>query len=180
MSGPRSHGLDSSGTCCISSMPSRPNSTKSSRTRAGRSVGMMPGRSSGAPVTIRRCDVQAAARLQVAAGGQDVHVYAATLFAVQDRRPRVAVGVQSGPGRLLELVEDAFDLQHRSAGPPVPTRSRPSGTCAQTPASRRRRAPCPGLRGGFRRPRARASSRRVHRGDSRPPRGSSPCRAGGT
>ena len=66
-------------------------------------------------------DVQAAARLQVAAGSQDVHVLAAALLAVQDRRPRVAVRLQARPGRLLELVEDRFDLR---AGRPVLRRPR--------------------------------------------------------
>ena len=50
------------------------------------------------------------ARLQVAPGGEDVHVHAAVPLAVLDRRPDVAVGVEPGPGRLLELVEDGFDL----------------------------------------------------------------------
>ena len=35
---------------------------------------------------------------------------AAAALAVQDRRPRVAVRPQSRPRRLLELVEDGFDL----------------------------------------------------------------------
>ena len=35
---------------------------------------------------------------------------AAAALAVQDRRPRVAVLLQSRPRRLLELVEDGFDL----------------------------------------------------------------------
>ncbi|MCY4660887.1 MAG: hypothetical protein OXF93_13895 [Acidobacteria bacterium] len=58
-----------------------------------------------------RRDVQALARPQVAPCGQDVHVDPAALLAVQDRRPRVAVRVQPCPGRLLELVEDGFDLR---------------------------------------------------------------------
>ena len=58
-----------------------------------------------------RCDVQALARLQVAPGGQDVHVDAAAVLAVQDRRPRVAVRHQSRPRRLLELVEHGIDLR---------------------------------------------------------------------
>ena len=57
----------------------------------------------------RRRDVQAAARLEVALRGEDVRVDAAAL-AVQDRGPRVAVRLQSRPRRLLELVEDGFDL----------------------------------------------------------------------
>ena len=55
-------------------------------------------------------DVHAAARLQVALRGEDVHMHAAAALAVQDRRPRVAVRLQSGPRRLLELVEDGSDL----------------------------------------------------------------------
>ena len=58
-----------------------------------------------------RRDVEALARLQVAACGQHVHVDAAALLAVQDRRPRVAVRVEPRPRRLLELVEDGFDLR---------------------------------------------------------------------
>jgi len=42
--------------------------------------------------------------------GEDVCVDAASLFAVQHRRPRIAVRLQSGPRCLLELVEDGFDL----------------------------------------------------------------------
>ena len=58
----------------------------------------------------RRRDVQAAARLEVALRGEDVRVDAAAALAVQDRGPRVAVRLQSRPRRLLELVEDGFDL----------------------------------------------------------------------
>ena len=63
----------------------------------------------------RRGDVQAAARLQVAAGGENVHVDPVAVLAVQDRRPGVAVRLQSCPGRLLELVENDPDL--RVGGP---------------------------------------------------------------
>ena len=59
----------------------------------------------------RRRDVQALARLRVAAGGEDVHVDAAAALAVLDRGPRVAVRLEPGPGRLLELVEDGLDLR---------------------------------------------------------------------
>ena len=59
----------------------------------------------------RRRDVQALARLQVAAGGEDVHVDAAAPLAVLDRRPGVAVRLEPGPGRLLERVEDGLDLR---------------------------------------------------------------------
>ena len=38
-------------------------------------------------------------------------MYSAALLAVLDRGPRVAVRLQSGPGRLLELVDDGFDLR---------------------------------------------------------------------
>ena len=63
-----------------------------------------------------RRDVQALARLKVAAGGENVHVPAAAALAVLHGRPRVAVRLEPGPGRLLELVEDGFDLR---AGRPV-------------------------------------------------------------
>ena len=55
-------------------------------------------------------DVQAAARLKVAACGEDVHVHAVAVLAVQDGRPGIAVWLQPRPGRLLELVEDGPDL----------------------------------------------------------------------
>ena len=58
-----------------------------------------------------RRDVEAAARLQVAAGGEDVHMHPAAALAVLDRRPRVAVGLNPRPSRLLELVEDGVDLR---------------------------------------------------------------------
>ena len=57
-----------------------------------------------------RRDVQAAARLEVAARGEDVHVHAVAVLPVQDRRPGVAVLLQPRPGRLLELVEEGPDL----------------------------------------------------------------------
>ena len=44
------------------------------------------------------------ARLQVAPGGEDVHVNAAAALAVLDRRPGVAVRFEPGPGGLLELL----------------------------------------------------------------------------
>ena len=59
----------------------------------------------------RRRDVQALAGLQVAAGGEDVHVHAAAALAVLDRGPGVAVRLESGPGGPLELVEDGLDLR---------------------------------------------------------------------
>ena len=58
-----------------------------------------------------RRDVEALARLQVAAGREDVHVDAAAALAVLDGRPRVAVRFESGPRRLLELVEHGLDLR---------------------------------------------------------------------
>ena len=68
-----------------------------------------------------RRDVQALARLQVAPGRKDVHVDAAAVLAVQDRRPRVAVRLQPRPRRLLELVENRVDLR---VGRPVLLRPR--------------------------------------------------------
>ena len=123
---------------------------------------------------------QALARLQVAPGCEDVHVDAAAVLAVQDRRQRVAVRLQSRPCRLLELVDHGFDLRvgRRSSG--AHTRSRSSGTCARSAASRRRRRPCRGLRGGPRRPRVRGPSRRARRRGSRPGCRPSRCHAGGT
>ena len=61
------------------------------------------------------------ARLQVAAGGEDVHVDAAAPLAVLHRHPRGAVRLESSPGGLLELVEDGFDLR---VGRPVLRRPR--------------------------------------------------------
>ena len=66
-------------------------------------------------------DVQAAAGFQVAARGEDVHMDAIAVLAVQDRRPGVAVGLQPRPGGLLELVEDGPDL---GVGRPVLRRPR--------------------------------------------------------
>ena len=68
-----------------------------------------------------RRDVEALARLQVAPGGQDVHVDPAAVLAVQDRRPCVAVRLQSRPRRPLELVEHGVDLR---VGRPVLGRPR--------------------------------------------------------
>ena len=58
----------------------------------------------------RRGDVEAPAGLQVAPRGEDMDVSASALLAVQHGRPCVAVGLQPRPSRLLELVEDGFDL----------------------------------------------------------------------
>ena len=68
-----------------------------------------------------RRDVEALAGLQVAAGGEDVHVHAAAALPVLDRGPGVAVRLDPGPGRLLELVEHGLDLR---AGRPVLRRPR--------------------------------------------------------
>ena len=68
-----------------------------------------------------RRDVQALARLQVAPCGEDVHVHAAAPLAVLDRRPSVAVGLKTGPGGLLELVEHGLDPR---VGRPVLRRPR--------------------------------------------------------
>ena len=57
-----------------------------------------------------RGNVEAAAGLKVAPGREDVDVGASALLAVKHGRPCVAVGLQPRPGRLLELVEDGFDL----------------------------------------------------------------------
>ena len=69
---------------------------------AQRAVGLLPA---------GRRDVEALARLEVAPGGEDVNVHAAAALAVLDRRPRVAVRFEPGPGHLLELVEDGCDLR---------------------------------------------------------------------
>lgn len=57
-----------------------------------------------------RGDVVALARLELHAGGQDVHVRAAVLVAVEHRRPGVAVRFEAGPGDALELIERVLDL----------------------------------------------------------------------
>ena len=89
------------------------------RPGAGRVVGPAPSvlvveavaqRAEGFLPTGRR-DVQALARLKVAAGGEDMHVHAAAALAVLDGRPGVAVRLESSPGRPLELVEDGLDLR---------------------------------------------------------------------
>ena len=58
-----------------------------------------------------RRDVEAAAGFEIALRRDDVHVHPAALLAVLDRSPRVAVRLQSRPGRLLELVDDRLDLR---------------------------------------------------------------------
>ena len=57
-----------------------------------------------------RRDVVALARLELHAGGQDMHVRAAVLVAVKHRRPGVAVRFEAGPGDSLELIERVLDL----------------------------------------------------------------------
>ena len=76
------------------------------------------------PLPAGRRDVQAPARLEVALRGEDVRVDAAPALAVKNRRPRVAVRLQPRPRRLLELVEDGFDLL---IGGPVLRRPRDHG-----------------------------------------------------
>ncbi len=55
-------------------------------------------------------DVETPAGLQVAPGGKDVDVRASAALAVQHGGPRVSVGLQSRPGRVLEGVDDGLDL----------------------------------------------------------------------
>jgi len=62
------------------------------------------------PPPARRRDVEAAPGLKVASRGEDMDVGAATLLTVEHRRPRVAVGFQSRPSRLLEGVQNRADL----------------------------------------------------------------------
>ena len=62
------------------------------------------------PLPARRRDVEAPPGFQIAPGGEDMDVRASTLLAVQHGGPCVAVGLQTRPGRLLELVEDRLDL----------------------------------------------------------------------
>ena len=62
------------------------------------------------PLPARRGNVQASTGLQVAPRGEDMDMGTAALLAVQHRRPRVAVGLQPRPSRLLEVFEDALDL----------------------------------------------------------------------
>ena len=58
----------------------------------------------------RRRDVQALARLQVTPRRHNMHVNAAARLAVPNRRPGVAVRRQTGPGRVLELVQHPVDF----------------------------------------------------------------------
>ena len=67
-----------------------------------------------APVSGRR-DVQGFSGRQIDPRREDVHVAAAVRPAVQNRAPAVAAGIQPGPRRLLEPVEDRADLRVRRA-----------------------------------------------------------------
>ncbi len=58
----------------------------------------------------RRGDVEAPPGLKVASGGQDMDVRSAALLPVEHGGPCVAVGLEPGPGRLLERVESRVDL----------------------------------------------------------------------
>ena len=58
-----------------------------------------------------RRDVEAPPGLEVAPRREDMDVRAAATFAVQYGSPSVAIGFKSRPSRLLELVEDGFDLR---------------------------------------------------------------------
>ena len=62
------------------------------------------------PPPARRGNVEAPPGLKVASRREDVDVGAAALLAVEHRRPGVAVGFESGPGRLLEGVQNVADL----------------------------------------------------------------------
>ena len=62
------------------------------------------------PLPARRGDVQAFARLQIHAGGQDVDVHTPVCRVVLHGRPGVAVRVQARPGGRLELIEDGRDV----------------------------------------------------------------------
>ena len=62
------------------------------------------------PLPAWRGDVQAFARLQIHAGGQDVDVHTPVCRVVLHGRPGVAVGVQARPGGGLELIEDGRDV----------------------------------------------------------------------
>ena len=62
------------------------------------------------PLPSRRGNVETPTGLKIAPRGEDVDMGAAALLSVQHSRPCVAVGLQTRPGRLLEGVEDGFDL----------------------------------------------------------------------
>ena len=62
------------------------------------------------PPPAGRGNVEASPGLKVASCGKNMDVGAAALLAVEHRRPSVAVGVEPGPGCLLEGVQNLADL----------------------------------------------------------------------
>ncbi len=66
-----------------------------------RAVGLLPA---------GRGDVVALAGLEFDAGGQDMHVRAAVVVAVEHGRPGVTVWFEAGPGDALEVIERLLDL----------------------------------------------------------------------
>ena len=58
----------------------------------------------------RRGNVEAPPSLQVAPRGENVDVSASATLAVEHGRPRIAVGFDPGPGRVLESVQNRADL----------------------------------------------------------------------
>ena len=62
------------------------------------------------PLPARRGNVEAPAGIKVASRGENMDVGTTALLAVEHCGPCVAVGFQPRPSRLLELVEDGFDL----------------------------------------------------------------------
>ena len=59
----------------------------------------------------RRRDVEAPAGLQVAPGGEDMHVNAAGALVVRHGRPGVAVGFEPRPGRPFKVIQNSTDLR---------------------------------------------------------------------
>ena len=92
-----------------------------------------------------------------------ITVYAAALLAVQDSRPRVAVRVEPRPGSLLELVDHGLICASVGRSSGAHTSTIELYLCSNSGESGRRPS-CPGRRGGLRRPRAHAPSRRDRRG----------------
>ena len=58
----------------------------------------------------RRRDVETPSGLEVASGGEDMDVRAPALLPVEHGGPSVSVGFEPGPSRLLEGVQNRFDL----------------------------------------------------------------------
>jgi len=58
----------------------------------------------------RRGNVEAPPGLKVTSRRKDVDMGASALFTVEHRRPRVAVGFEPRPSRILELVDHGFDV----------------------------------------------------------------------